>query len=113
MTDIGLIVTYLLIGAAIIACIASPIIQMKNDFSKIKKMLLPIVGLISVIIFAIIISPNEVLPEYTNNQGELISASSSKIIGGCLISFYILSLCVICSIMYTEFLYKYFHNGKK
>jgi hypothetical protein len=113
MTDLGLIITYLLICAAIGACIASPIIHMKNDISKIKNMLMPIVGLVGIILLAIIISPNEVLPEYTNNQGELISSSTSKIIGGCLISFYILSLALIGSILYTEFLYKFFNNGKK
>ena len=37
MTDFGLILTYLMIGIAVIACIVSPVLQMKNNPQKIKK----------------------------------------------------------------------------
>ena len=35
------------------------------------------------------------------------------ILGGSLITFYILSLITVGSVIYSEFLYKFFKNGKK
>ena len=113
MTDFGLILTYLMIAGATLACIASPIIHMKNDTEKIKKMVGPLIGLIVIIGVSILIASNEVLPSYTNTDGNLISANMSKIIGGCLITFYILSGITIFSVIYSEFLHKFFDNGKK
>jgi hypothetical protein len=103
----------MLIGCTIILCIGSPIVRMGNDLPKIKKMLIPIIALLCIVVFSILISSNEVLESYSNNQGVQISPSASKIIGGCLISFYILSIITILSIIYTEFLYKFFKNGEK
>ena len=79
-----------------------------NDITMI-----PIVALIVIVGISILISPNEVLSDYTNNQGVLISSGTSKIDGGCLITFYILSLITIGLILYSELLYKFFNNGKK
>tara|TARA_Y100001954_G_C15628260_1_gene511325 strand:- start:43 stop:384 length:342 start_codon:yes stop_codon:yes gene_type:complete len=113
MTDFGLILTYIMIAGATLACIASPLLQIKNDTKKMTKMAGPLIGLILIIIVSILIASNEVLPEYTNSDGTLISANMSKIIGGCLITFYILSAITICSVIYSEFLHKFFNNGKK
>ena len=38
MTDLGPILTYIMIGVAILACIISPILRIKNNPEKIKKM---------------------------------------------------------------------------
>ena len=113
MVDFGLILTYLLISITVLACIASPIIQMKNDLNKIKKMTIPILGLLLIIILSVLISSGEVLPNYTDANGQLISSSLSKLVGGSLITFYILSLITISAVLYSEFLYKIFNNGKK
>ncbi len=113
MTDFGLILTYIMIAGATLACIASPLLQIKNDAEKMKKMAGPLIGLVLIIIVSILIASNEVLPEYTNSDGTLISANMSKIIGGCLITFYILSAITIISVIYSEFLHKFFKNGKK
>ena len=113
MTDIGLILTYLMIGVAVVTCIASPIIQIKNQPGKIKEMIIPIAILLCLFIFSIFISSNEVLPEFTTSDGSLISANVSKIVGGCLITFYLLALIAIGSVLYGEFLKKLFNNGKK
>ena len=113
MTDFGLILTYIMIAVAALACIASPILQMQNDTDKIKKMVGPLIGLILIVGVSILIASSEVLPEYTNTDGNLISANMSKIIGGCLITFYILSGMTILSVLYSEFLHKFFDNGKK
>ena len=113
MTDLGLILAYILIVVTALACIVSPYLRIKNDFKKIKKTIMPIIALIVNVGISILISPNEVLSDYTNNQGGLISSGTSKIVGGCLITFYILSLITIGLILYSEFLYKFFNNGKK
>ena len=113
MTDFGLILAYILIVVAALACMVSPFLRIKNDFKKIKKTMIPIVALIVIVGISILISSNEVLSDYTNNQGVLISSGTSKIVGGCLITFYILSLITIGLILYSEFLYKFFNNGKK
>tara|TARA_Y100001968_G_C19046474_1_gene567051 strand:+ start:302 stop:643 length:342 start_codon:yes stop_codon:yes gene_type:complete len=113
MTDVGLILTYIMIGGATLACIASPILQIKNDPEKIKKLAGPLISLILIISIAMLISSNEVLPEYTNTDGNLISANMSRFVGGCLITFYLLSAITILSVLYSEFLYKFFQNGKK
>tara|TARA_B100001250_G_scaffold353956_1_gene327542 strand:+ start:1676 stop:2017 length:342 start_codon:yes stop_codon:yes gene_type:complete len=113
MTDLGLIITYIMIAAAIIACIASPIIQLKNHPEKIKQMMMPLLLLIGIFIFSTLISSNDVLPTYTNSDGALISTNLSKVVGGCLITFYVLAMIAIGSVLYSEVLHKLFKNGKK
>ena len=113
MIDFGLILTYCLVAGAMLLCVASPILQMKSDSKKTKKMIMPVIGLIIILMISILIASSDVLPEYTNANGMLISSSLSKIVGGSLIAFYFLSLIAIGSVLYSEFLYKLFHNGKK
>ena len=113
MIDFGLILTYLLLALSVLACIGSPIIQMKNDSSKLKKIITPLIILSFIIILSMLISSGEVLPEYTDANGILISSNLSKFVGGALITFYILSLITIIAVLYSEFLYKLFNNGKK
>ena len=113
MIDFGLILTYCLIAGTMLLCIISPILQMKNDSKKIKELIIPIISLIMILIVSILIASNDVLPEYTNANGALISSTLSKIVGGSLITFYVLSIIAIGSVLYSEFLYKLFNNGKK
>jgi NADH:ubiquinone oxidoreductase subunit 6 (subunit J) len=113
MTDIGLILTYILIFIAAIACCISPLLKMKNNPGEMKKMIMPLMGLILILGLSILIASSEVLPNHTNSQGVLISNTTSKVIGGCLITFYILSIIACGSILYSEFVYKFFKNGKK
>ena len=113
MTDFGLILTYLMIGVAVIACIVSPVLQMKNNPQKTTKMIIPVISLFVILGLSLLISSNEVLPNYTNSNGELISGGLSKFVGGCLITFYTLSLIAIGTIIYSELLHKLFKNGKK
>tara|TARA_B100001250_G_C19351905_1_gene593794 strand:+ start:170 stop:511 length:342 start_codon:yes stop_codon:yes gene_type:complete len=113
MIDFGLILTYCLVIGAMILCVVSPILQMKSNSKKTKKMIMPIIALVLVITISLFIASNEVLPAYTNANGMLISSSLSKLVGGSLITFYLLSLIAIGSVLYSEFLYKLFNNGKK
>ena len=113
MIDFGLIITYLLISIAALACIISPIIQMKNDADKLKKMMIPAIMALLLVGLAMMASSSEVLPEYTDSNGNLISNTLSKLVGGSLITFYILSIITIGAVLYSEFLHKLFKNGKK
>ena len=122
MTDLGLILTYVLILAAIIACLISPILpiyhhlmngETNQALKKVKTILIPILLIGGVFGIAAIIASSEVLPHYINSQGVLISSGTSKIIGGSLITFYILSLIAFGAILYSEFISKFFKNGKK
>mgnify|MGYP001325172220 CR=1 FL=1 len=113
MIDFGLILTYCLVGGAMILCIGSPIIQMKSDGKKLKKMIMPLGGLLIIIITSTLIASSDVLPEFTNANGILISSTLSKIVGGALITFYLLSLIAMGAVIYSEFLHKLFNNGKK
>ncbi len=113
MTDFGLILTYLMISVAIIACIVSPVLQIKNNPQKIKKMIMPLLSILFILGFSLLIASNEVLPNYTNSNGDLISTGLSKFVGGCLITFYTLALIAFGTVIYSELLHKLFKNGKK
>ena len=113
MIDFGLILTYFLVIGAMILCVGSPILQMKSDSKKMKKMIMPIISLLMIILISVLMASSEVLPEYTNSNGMLISTTLSKIVGGSLITFYLLSLIAMGSVIYSEFLHKVFNNGKK
>ena len=101
MTDIGLIITYIMVAGATLACIISPVLQIKNDPEKIKSMAAPLIGLVLIIVISILISSSEVLPAYTNTDGQLISQNMSKVVGGALITFYVLSAITIVGLVYT------------
>ena len=108
MIDFGLTLTYVLIGIAALACILSPILQMKGDVNKVKKMVAPLILLFGIIGVAFFMSSGEVLPEYINSDGVLITESTSKVVGTSLITFYILSAITIGSVLYSEFVTKLF-----
>ena len=90
MIDFGLILTYCLVSGAMILCIGSPILHMKSDSKKTKKMIMPIIALVLVILISLLIASNEVLAVYTDANGMLISSGLSKLVGGSLITFYLL-----------------------
>ena len=49
------------------------------------------------------VSSDEVLSIYTDSNGNLISKGLSKFVGSSLFVFYILSLIVISTVIYSEF----------
>ena len=108
MIDFGLTLTYVLIGIAALACVISPILQMKGDINKVKKLAAPLILLSVIVSVAFFLSSGEVLPEYTDANGMLLSTTLSKIIGTALITFYILSAITIGAVLYTEVVNKLF-----
>ncbi len=96
----GLYAAYILIGIALLAAIVLPLIQ---SFSNPRALLGALVGVVAIAVLFFIgytIAGNEVLPIYVKNNVE--SAVTSKMIGGALITMYILILMALVSIVFTE-----------
>jgi hypothetical protein len=96
----GLYAAYVLLGIAILAAILMPLIQ---SFSNPRALLGALVGVVAIAILFFIgysIAGNEVVPLYVKNN--VTSAVTSKVIGGALITMYILILLALVSIVVTE-----------
>ena len=96
----GLYAAYILLGIAILAAILMPLIQ---SFSNPRALLGALVGVVAIAILFFIgysIAGNEVVPLYVKNN--VTSAVTSKMIGGALITMYILILLALVSIVVTE-----------
>ncbi len=96
----GLYAAYILLGVAILAAILMPLIQ---SFSNPRALLGALVGVVAIAILFFIgysIAGNEVVPIYIKNN--VTSAATSKMIGGALITMYILILLALVSIVVTE-----------
>ena len=96
----GLYAAYILLGIAILAAILMPLIQ---SFSNPRALLGALVGVVAIAVLFFIgysIAGNEVVPLYIKNN--VTSAVTSKMIGGALITMYILILLALVSIVVTE-----------
>ncbi len=96
----GLYAAYILLGIAILAAILMPLIQ---SFSNPRALLGALVGVVAIAVLFFIgysIAGNEVVPLYIKNN--VSSAVTSKMIGGALITMYILILLALISIVVTE-----------
>jgi len=113
MTDFGLILTYIMVATALIACLASPIIQLIKNPKKISSIVKPMILILLTLGISMAVSSDEVLSIYTDSNGNLISKGLSKFVGSSLFVFYILSLTAISTVIYSEFISKIFKNGKK
>jgi hypothetical protein len=97
--DIALMITYGLIGIAVIAVIVLPLIKALDNP---KTLIGTAIGLgVLLVIFGIgyAISGNEVLPRYIS-QG--VGSGISKFVGGLLTTMYLLFGAAIIGIIYTE-----------
>lgn len=95
----GLYAAYILTGLAILLTIILPLI---SAISNPRTLLGTVVGLVGIAIVFFIgysLSSNEVTPVYTRFG---ITESSSKLIGGALITMYILVIVALVSIVFTE-----------
>tara|TARA_B100000963_G_C22475464_1_gene602190 strand:+ start:67 stop:408 length:342 start_codon:yes stop_codon:yes gene_type:complete len=113
MTDFGLILTYIMVATALLACLASPIIQLIKKPKKISSIIKPMFLILLILVISMAVSSDEVLSIYTDSNGNLISKGLSKFVGSSLFVFYILSLIAISTVIYSEFISKIFKNGKK
>jgi hypothetical protein len=99
LINIGIILTYLMVGVAALTAIGFGIKKMIANTENTKKTLYTIVGLIVVIVFSYLIASNEVLGSFEKYE---ITESTSKQVGMGLITFYILMFVAIGAVLYAE-----------
>lgn len=99
IVDIGLYVTYVLVLLAAAATIVFPIIQAIDNPSGLLKSGIGILAILVVFGAAYLISGSEVTAVYEKYD---ITPATSKLVGGGLISLYLLGLIAFGSIVYSE-----------
>ena len=97
--NIGIILTYLMVGAGALTAIGFGIKKMAERPENATKTLYTIGGLIVVLIFAYVIASDEVLKSFEKYS---ISKSTSKQVGMGLIAFYFLIFGAIAAVLYAE-----------
>jgi NADH:ubiquinone oxidoreductase subunit 6 (subunit J) len=97
--DIGLYIAYILIIICAIAAIVLPLIQSAGDPKSLIRSGLGVVAILIVFGIAYALSGNEVTDQY-RQFGQ--TAGSSKLIGGGLITVYLLFFIALAAIVYTE-----------
>ena len=99
LINIGIILTYLMVGVAALTAIGFGIKKMIANTENTKKTLYTIVGIIVVVVFSYLIASNEVLGSFEKYE---ITESTSKQVGMGLITFYILMFVAIGAVLYAE-----------
>ena len=99
LINIGIILTYLMVGFAALTAIGFGIKKMIANTENAKKTLYTVGGLIAVLLVSYLIASNEVLASFEKYE---ITPSTSKQVGMGLITFYLLVFGAIGAILYTE-----------
>ncbi|CAI8357498.1 MAG: Uncharacterised protein [Cryomorphaceae bacterium] len=99
LINIGIILTYLMVGSAAIAAIGFGIKQMMQKTNNAKKTLYTIGGLLVIILISYLTASDEVLGSYEKYE---ITASTAKQVGMGLTTFYILAIGAIGAVLYAE-----------
>ncbi len=96
----GLYAAYILVGIAALAAIVMPLVQ---SFSNPRALLGALVGVVALAVLFFIgysIAGSEILPVYVKNN--VTSEVTSRMIGGALITVYILIILAMVSIVVSE-----------
>jgi NADH:ubiquinone oxidoreductase subunit 6 (subunit J) len=99
--DILLYGSYLLILIGAIVAVVMPLINSLDNPKSLLKTVIGIVGVVVLFFIAYSISGNEVLPKFEADPFNL-TPQGSQVVGGMLITTYVLSLVTIGSIFVTE-----------
>jgi NADH:ubiquinone oxidoreductase subunit 6 (subunit J) len=99
MIDIGLYIAYGMVILAALGAIVLPLVRSAGDPKALIKSGLGVVAILVVFFIAYAISGNEVNPLYTQFD---VDAGDSKLIGGVIITSYLLIFIAILGIIYTE-----------
>ena len=99
LINIGLILTYLMVGFATLTAVGFGIKKMMQKTNNAKKTLYTIVGLVAVLILSYLIASDEVLSSYEKYN---ITSSIAKQVGMGLNAFYLLAVGAIGAVLYTE-----------
>ncbi len=96
MIDVALYITYLLVIAAIVLVLGFAVWFLTKNIKKSKTTLIGALGLIAIFLVAYFISPGEAYEKFQVSEG------LSKVIGGSLITLYIMFIGTIVIAIYTE-----------
>ena len=99
LINIGIILTYLMVGFAALTAIGFGVKKMIANTENAKKTLYTIIGLVVVLLFSYLIASNEVLGSFEKYE---ITASTSNQVGMGLIAFYLLISVAIGAVLYAE-----------
>ncbi len=99
LINIGIILTYLMVGFATLTAIGFGIKKMMQKTNNTKKTLYAIGGLVVILIFSYLIASDEVLGSYEKYE---ITASTAKKVGMGLTTFYVLGIGAIGAVLYAE-----------
>ncbi|UZD24464.1 hypothetical protein PBT90_13810 [Algoriphagus halophytocola] len=99
--DILLYGSYVLIGLGAVVAILMPLIKSLDNPKSLLKTVVGIVGIVILFFIAYSISSNEVLPKFEADPFNLTPAGS-QLVGGMLITTYILAIFALVSIVFTE-----------
>ena len=94
MVDVGLFLSYILIGVCILAAIGMPLVKAFGDPESLKKMGIGVGAILVVFLVSYFTASGE-------NSGEA-SENAAKLVGAGLTTFYILAIAAIGGIIYTE-----------
>ena len=99
--DIMLYVGYALVGLAAVLSILLPLIKSLDDPKSLMKTGLAIVGILVLFFICYSISGSEVLPKF-EGAPFFLTPQMSQLVGGCLITTYVLTVIALGSIVVTE-----------
>ncbi|MBN7811656.1 hypothetical protein J0A68_11890 [Algoriphagus sp. H41] len=99
--DIMLYVSYALVGVGAVVSILLPLIKSLDDPKSLVKTGLGVVAILVLFFICYSISSNEVLPKFESEPFNL-TPQMSQIVGGCLITTYVLTAVAIVGIVITE-----------
>lgn len=99
--DILLYVSYFLVAIGALIAIVLPLIKSLDDPKSLLKTAVGIVGIVVLFFIAYSISSNEVLPKFEASPFNL-TPGGSQLVGGMLITTYILAVIALGSIVVTE-----------
>ncbi len=99
LINIGIYITYIMVGFAALAAIGFGIKKIISNTENTKKTLYTIFGLIIVLLISYFTASEEILKSFEKYE---ISNSISKNVGMGLITFYILIFSAIVAVLYAE-----------
>ncbi len=98
--DIGIKFTYVLLGFAALAAVFMPLVQaIMEDPKSLLKSAAGVGMLVAIYFIGYIIASDEVTAKYIEFN---VNSSLSKMVGGILISMYILMFTAVVGILYSE-----------
>ncbi|MDD3876757.1 MAG: hypothetical protein PHT69_09060 [Bacteroidales bacterium] len=101
LVSISLVITYILFGITLVISLLMPLLfTIKNfDFKKAKGGIIKIGILLVILIFAFVVSSGEIGPIHEQFG---INSFQSKLIGGGIITTYLLVICAFIAAIYSE-----------